>query len=149
MDIFDRIDALREQRNAVILPITTKNPMFKTWRISLVTLFNLPSARDTDADVILFCGVHFMAETAKILNQTEWFTVPDMKAGCSLADSAPAKRIANWKEAHPDHVLVSYVNCTAGVEKPSAILSARRPMPFESLKASPWTKAFSFAQIRI
>ena len=80
------------------------------------------AARDTDADVIVFCGVHFMAETAKILNPDRVVLIPDMKAGCSLADAAPAKRVAKWKADHPGSVLVSYVNCSAGVKAVSDII---------------------------
>ena len=123
MDIFDEIDALREKRNAVILAHYYQEPDVQDLADFIGDSLQLAkAARDTDADVILFCGVHFMAETAKILNPDRIVLIPDMKAGCSLDDSAPAKRIANWKEEHPDHVLVSYVNCTAGVKAVSDII---------------------------
>jgi quinolinate synthase len=80
------------------------------------------AARDTTADVILFCGVHFMAETAKILNPDRIVIVPDMSAGCSLADSCPADELAAYKAAHPDHLVVSYINCTAGTKALSDII---------------------------
>jgi quinolinate synthase len=66
--------------------------------------------------VILFCGVHFMAETAKIVNPTKTVLLPDLEAGCSLADSCDAKALARWKTEHPDVVIVAYINCTAAVK---------------------------------
>jgi quinolinate synthase len=79
-------------------------------------------ARDTEADVIVFCGVHFMAETAKILNPERIVLLPDLEAGCSLADSAPGDKVAAWKAANPGSVLISYVNCTAEVKALSDII---------------------------
>ncbi len=70
-------------------------------------------AAKTDADMIVFAGVHFMAETAKMLSPNKKVLLPDLKAGCSLADSAPAHLFKKFKDAHPNHVVVSYVNCTA------------------------------------
>ena len=70
-------------------------------------------AKDTkDAEVILFCGVHFMAETAKILNPERTVLLPDVEAGCSLADACPADKLAAWRAEHPDHVVVTYINST-------------------------------------
>src|ERR1700739_1769754 len=74
------------------------------------------AARATKADVICFAGVHFMAETAKILNPERIVVVPDMDAGCSLADGCPAEKFAQWRHANPDAVAVSYINCTAEVK---------------------------------
>src|SRR5690606_39028967 len=76
-------------------------------------------ARDTDADVILFAGVHFMAETAKILNPDRIVVVPDLDAGCSLADGCPGERFAAWRARHPDAVAISYINCSAEVKAQS------------------------------
>lgn len=73
-------------------------------------------AQQTTADVIVFCGVHFMAETAKILNPNKLVLLPDMKAGCSLADSAPAHTFRAFREQHPNHFVISYINCTAEVK---------------------------------
>jgi quinolinate synthase len=123
MDIFDEIDALREKRNAVILAHYYQDPDIQDLADFIGDSLQLAkAARDTDADVILFCGVHFMAETAKILNPERIVLIPDLTAGCSLAEAAPASRISTWKDAHPDHVLVSYVNCTAGVKAVSDII---------------------------
>lgn len=117
VDIFDEIDALRKQRNAIILAHYYQDPDIQDIADYIGDSLQLAKmARDTDADVIVFAGVHFMAETAKILNPTRTVLVPDMKAGCSLADAAPAKRIAKWKAEHPGAQLVSYINCTAAVK---------------------------------
>ena len=90
-DIFDEIDALREQRNAVILAHYYQDPDIQDLADFIGDSLQLAeAARDTDADVIVFCGVHFMGETAKILNPERIVVVPDMEAGCSLADAAPA-----------------------------------------------------------
>jgi quinolinate synthase len=123
MDIFDEIDELREKRNAVILAHYYQDPDIQDLADFIGDSLQLAkAARDTKADVILFCGVHFMAETAKILNPQRIVLIPDMKAGCSLAEGAPANRVAKWKADHPNSVLVSYVNCTAGVKAVSDII---------------------------
>src|SRR5690606_16151730 len=79
-------------------------------------------ARKTSADVILFAGVHFMAETAKILNPERTVLVPDMKAGCSLADGAPVERFRAWKAKHPGAFVISYINCSAAVKAESDLI---------------------------
>ena len=76
----------------------------------------------TDADVILFCGVHFMCETAKILNPDKRVILPDKNAGCSLADSAPPQKFKAWVDAHPDHTVITYINCSAEVKAVSDII---------------------------
>ena len=79
-------------------------------------------ATSTSADMIVFCGVHFMGETAKILSPQKKVVIPDFNAGCSLADSAPAKEFAEFKAQHPDHVVVSYINCSAEIKALSDII---------------------------
>ena len=79
-------------------------------------------AAATDADVIVFCGVHFMAETAKILNPSKTVLLPDLEAGCSLADDCPADRFAAFRAQHPDHIAVSYINCSAAVKAESDLI---------------------------
>ncbi|MFX5756523.1 quinolinate synthase NadA, partial [Acinetobacter baumannii] len=79
-------------------------------------------AAQTDADMIVFAGVHFMAETAKILNPSKKVLLPDLKAGCSLADSAPAPLFKRFKEQHPDHLVISYINCSAEIKALSDII---------------------------
>ena len=123
MDIFDEIDALRESRNAVILAHYYQDPDIQDLADFIGDSLQLArEARDTDADVIVFCGVHFMAETAKILNPERIVLLPDLEAGCSLADAAPGDKVAAWKAAHPGSVLISYVNCTAEVKALSDII---------------------------
>ena len=123
MDIFDEIDALREQRNAVILAHYYQEPDIQDLADFIGDSLQLArEARDTEADVIVFCGVHFMAETAKILNPERVVLLPDLEAGCSLADSAPGDKVAAWKAANPGSVLISYVNCTAEVKALSDII---------------------------
>jgi quinolinate synthase len=73
-------------------------------------------AAKTSADMIVFAGVHFMAETAKILNPTKKVVIPDLKAGCSLSESCPPPLFKKFKEQHPDHVVISYINCSAGIK---------------------------------
>ena len=79
-------------------------------------------AKETDADIILFCGVHFMAETAKIVNPSKKVLLPDLDAGCSLAESCDAAELAAYKERHPGIYVVSYINCTAAVKALSDVI---------------------------
>ena len=79
-------------------------------------------AAETDADVIVFCGVHFMAETAKILNPAKKVLLPDLNAGCSLSDSCPAEKLAAYKDENPDLYIVAYVNCSAAVKALSDVI---------------------------
>ena len=79
-------------------------------------------AEKTTADLIVFAGVHFMAETAKILNPGKKVVLPDLKAGCSLADSAPGYLFRAFREKHPDHLVISYINCSAEVKALSDII---------------------------
>lgn len=121
--LLDAIDALRRERKAVILAHYYQEPAIQDLADFIGDSLQLArAARDTDAEVILFCGVHFMAETAKILNPDRVVLVPDMKAGCSLADSCPADQLAAYKAAHPDHLVVSYINCTAATKALSDVI---------------------------
>ncbi len=79
-------------------------------------------AKTTNADVIVFCGVHFMAETAKILNPEKTVVIPDLEAGCSLSDSCPPDKFAAFLKKHPDHIAVTYINCSAEVKALSDII---------------------------
>jgi quinolinate synthase len=123
LDLLEEIDALRRSRKAVILAHYYQEPDIQDLADHIGDSLQLAkAARDTDAEVILFCGVHFMAETALILNPERVVLIPDLTAGCSLADAAPAHRIAAWKAAHPGAALVSYINCSAGVKALSDII---------------------------
>lgn len=114
LDLFEEIERLRAERNAVILAHYYQDGDIQDLADFIGDSLQLAqAARDTKADVILFCGVHFMAETAKIVNPDRTVVIPDMDAGCSLADSCPADKLRRFKELHPGHVVVSYINCSA------------------------------------
>ncbi|MEQ8768638.1 MAG: quinolinate synthase NadA [Planctomycetota bacterium] len=123
LDLEAEILRLKKERNAVILAHYYQESEIQDLADFLGDSLALAqAAQKTQADVIVFCGVHFMAETAKILNPTRTVVVPDLEAGCSLADSCPAPDLAAWKQAHPDHLVVSYINCSAGVKALSDII---------------------------
>ena len=146
--MFDTIQELKEKHNAVILAHYYQEPEIQVMADFVGDSLELSrKAAGTDADVILFCGVHFMAETAKIVNPEKTVIIPDMDAGCSLADSAPAKPFKKWVDAHPDHVVVSYINCSAEVKALSDIIctSANAKKVVESI---PKDKKILFAPDR-
>jgi quinolinate synthase len=118
-----RIQALREQRRAVILAHYYQEPEIQDLADVIGDSLELSRrAAATDADVIVFCGVHFMAETAKILNPGRTVVLPDLAAGCSLADACPAEDFARFRALHPDHIVVSYINCSAAVKAQSDLI---------------------------
>lgn len=123
MDLFEEIETLKKKQNAIILAHYYQEPDIQDIADFIGDSLALSrKAAEVDADVILFAGVHFMAETAKILNPTKKVIVPDLDAGCSLADSCPADRFGEFVEKHSDHVVVSYINCTAGVKALSDVI---------------------------
>src|SRR5215471_10917567 len=112
-DLEDEIERLKKARNAVLLAHYYQESDIQDVADFLGDSLQLAqAAAKTQADVICFAGVHFMAETAKILNPARTVVVPDMAAGCSLADGCPADRFAAWKSKHPGSVVVSYINCS-------------------------------------
>jgi quinolinate synthase len=114
---------LKSEKNAVILGHYYITPELQDISDFLGDSLALAQqAQATTADIILFVGVHFMAETAKILNPGKKVIVPDMKAGCSLADSTPGEAFARFVKQHPDHVVVSYINCSAEVKALSDVI---------------------------
>ena len=122
-DIFSRLEKLKNERNAVILAHYYQNPDIQDVADFMGDSLALAQyAVKTDADVILFCGVHFMCETAKILNPDKKVILPDKNAGCSLADSAPPQKFKAWVDSHPDHTVITYINCSAGVKAESDII---------------------------
>ncbi|MDX1978524.1 MAG: quinolinate synthase NadA [Pseudanabaenaceae cyanobacterium bins.68] len=122
-DLFAAIAALKQEMNAVILAHYYQDPDIQDIADYIGDSLGLSrQAASTDADVILFAGVHFMAETAKILNPDKLVLLPDLEAGCSLADSCPPDRFAQFKAAHPDHLVISYINCTAEIKALSDII---------------------------
>ncbi len=122
-DLFGAIDALKRELNAVILAHYYQDPDIQDVADYLGDSLGLAQqAVGTQADVIVFAGVHFMAETAKILNPDKLVLLPDLNAGCSLADSCPPDAFAKFKAAHPDHLVVSYINCSAEIKAMSDII---------------------------
>jgi quinolinate synthase len=123
LDLFGAIEALKREMNAVILAHYYQDPDIQDIADYIGDSLGLSrQAAATDAEVIVFAGVHFMAETAKILNPDKLVLLPDLDAGCSLADSCPADAFAQFKAAHPNHIVVSYVNCTAEIKALSDII---------------------------
>lgn len=114
LDLFEEIQKLKKEKNAIILAHYYQDPDIQDIADYIGDSLGLSQkAAETDADLIVFAGVHFMAETAKMLNPGKKVILPDLKAGCSLADSCPAPIFRKFKERHPKHVVVSYINCTA------------------------------------
>ena len=117
------INRLRQERNAVILAHYYQEPEIQDIADFVGDSLELSrQAASTDADVIVFCGVHFMAETAKILSPEKTVVLPDLDAGCSLADDCPAEDFAAFRAEHPNHFVVSYINCTAAVKAQSDLI---------------------------
>lgn len=122
-DLLGAIERLKKERNAVILAHYYQEPDIQDVADFIGDSLQLArAAQGSTADVILFCGVHFMAETAKILNPTRTVLIPDMQAGCSLADACPAPMLARMKAKHPDHKVISYINCSAAVKAISDVI---------------------------
>jgi quinolinate synthase len=121
--IQEEILALKKERNAVILvhnyQIDAIQRVGDYVGDSLGLAYN---AAETDADVIVFCGVHFMAETAKIVNPAKTVLLPELEAGCSLSDSCPAEKLAAYRAANPDLYVVAYINCSAAVKALSDVI---------------------------
>ncbi|WP_114790284.1 quinolinate synthase NadA [Niabella yanshanensis] len=123
LDLFEEINKLKKEKNAVILAHYYQEPDIQDIADYIGDSLGLAQeAEKTDADMIVFAGVHFMAETAKILNPTKKVVIPDFKAGCSLSDSCPPPLFQKFKEQHPDHVVVSYINCSAGIKALSDVI---------------------------
>jgi quinolinate synthase len=122
-DLLAEIQRLKEERNAVILAHYYQKPELQDLADFVGDSLDLSrKAAATDADVIAFCGVRFMAETAKILSPEKIVILPDMDAGCSLEDSCPPDQFAAFRAAHPDHIALTYINCSAAVKAQSDII---------------------------
>ncbi|MDR3713459.1 MAG: quinolinate synthase NadA [Puia sp.] len=123
LDLFREIEALKQKKNAIVLAHYYQEADIQDVADYIGDSLGLAQeAEKTQADIIVFAGVHFMAETAKILNPGKKVLLPDLKAGCSLADSAPADLFRAFKEKHPDHVVISYINCSAEIKALSDII---------------------------
>ncbi len=117
LDLVSAIETLKREKNAVLLAHYYQEPAIQDLADYIGDSLGLArTAAETDADIIVFAGVHFMAETAKILNPSKTVVLPDLNAGCSLADSCPADEFADFKRRHPDHIVISYINCTAATK---------------------------------
>jgi quinolinate synthase len=122
-DLLAEINRLRKERNAVILAHYYQKPQIQDIADFVGDSLELSrKAAETDADVIAFCGVKFMADTAKILSPEKIVVLPDMDAGCSLEDSCPPEKFKAFREAHPDHIALTYINCSTEVKALSDII---------------------------
>ncbi|GAB4446797.1 MAG: quinolinate synthase NadA [Bacteroidia bacterium] len=123
IDLVEEILKLKKQKNAVILAHYYQMGEIQDIADFIGDSLQLAQqAQNTNADIILFAGVHFMAETAKILNPDKKVVIPDLNAGCSLADSCPADKFKEFIEQHPGHIVISYINCTAETKALSDII---------------------------
>lgn len=123
LDLFAEIEKLKREKNAVLLAHYYQEPDIQDVADYIGDSLGLAQqAEKTNADMIVFAGVHFMAETAKILNPGKKVVIPDFKAGCSLSDSCPPPLFKKFKEQHPDHLVVSYINCSAGIKALSDVI---------------------------
>ncbi|MDR1006023.1 MAG: quinolinate synthase NadA [Bacteroidales bacterium] len=122
-DIINEINRLKKEKNAVLLAHYYQIAEIQDIADFVGDSLNLSqAAQQTDADIILFCGVHFMGETAKILNPKKKVLIPDMQAGCSLADSCKYDDFKQFKDKHNDHLVISYINCSAQIKTLSDII---------------------------
>jgi quinolinate synthase len=138
LDLFKEIERLKKEKNAVLLAHYYQDADIQDVADFIGDSLGLAQeAARTKADMIVFAGVHFMAETAKILNPDKKVLLPDLNAGCSLADSAPAPLFRAFKDRYPDHLVISYINCTAEIKALSDIIctSSNAQKIIESLPA--------------
>lgn len=123
LDLKEKILKLKKQLNAVLLAHYYQESEIQDIADFVGDSLELARrAKSTDADVIVFAGVHFMAETAKILNPNKLVLIPDLEASCSLAEGCPADEFKKFREAHPEHIAITYINCTAEVKALSDII---------------------------
>jgi quinolinate synthase len=123
MNFAEEIEKLKKEKNAVILSHYYQYPEIQDIADYVGDSLGLSKqAADTNADMIVFAGVHFMAETAKIINPSKTVVLPDLNAGCSLSDSCPSENLQDLKDKYPNHIVVSYINCSADVKAISDII---------------------------
>jgi quinolinate synthase len=138
LDLFAEIEKLKKEKNAIVLAHYYQEPDIQDVADYIGDSLGLAQkAEATHADMIVFAGVHFMAETAKILNPSKKVVIPDLLAGCSLSDSCPPPLFEQFKKQHPDHIVISYINCSAGIKALSDIIctSSNAQKIVESLPA--------------
>ena len=123
LDLFEEINKLKKKKNAIVLAHYYQDSDIQDIADYIGDSLGLAQmAKKTDADIIVFAGVHFMAETAKILNPSKKVLLPDLNAGCSLSDSAPPDLFKLFKEKYSDHIVITYINCSAGIKALSDII---------------------------
>ncbi len=123
LELFSEIEKIKKEKNAIVLAHYYQEPDIQDVADFIGDSLGLAQkAQSTDADIIVFAGVHFMAETAKILNPHKKVLLPDLKAGCSLSDSAPPALFKKFKDKYPDHIVITYINCSAGMKALSDII---------------------------
>lgn len=138
LDLFSEIEKLKKEKNAILIAHYYQEPDIQDVADFIGDSLGLSQkAASTDAEVIVFAGVHFMAETAKILNPHKKVVLPDLNAGCSLASSAPPDLFRAFKQKHPDHLVITYINCSAEIKALSDIIctSSNAQKIIESLPA--------------
>ncbi|GAC1416449.1 MAG: quinolinate synthase NadA [Flavisolibacter sp.] len=123
LDLFSEIERLKKKKNALVLAHLYQEPDIQDIADYTGDSLGLAQkASQTKADMIVFAGVHFMAETAKILNPSKKVVIPDLKAGCSLSESCPPSLFKKFKEQNPDHIVISYINCSADIKALSDVI---------------------------
>ena len=123
MSLEEKIKRLKKEKNAIILAHYYQRPEIQEIADYVGDSLGLSQkAAETNANIIVFAGVHFMAETAKILNPTKTVVLPDLEAGCSLADSCPPESFSKFVKAHPNHIVITYINCSAEIKALSDIV---------------------------
>lgn len=123
LDLFDEIARMKKEKNAVLLAHYYQEPDIQDVADFIGDSLGLArEAARTDAEIIVFAGVHFMAETAKILNPAKKVILPDLHAGCSLADSCPPDEFAAFRARYPNHIVISYINCSAAIKAQTDII---------------------------
>lgn len=138
LDLFAGIEQLKKEKNAIVLAHYYQEPDIQDVADYIGDSLGLAQqAEKTAADIIVFAGVHFMAEIAKILNPTKKVLLPDLNAGCSLSDSAPPALFKRFRDKYPDHLVITYINCSAGMKALSDIIctSSNAEKIIESLPA--------------
>ncbi len=138
LDLVEEIKRLKEEKKAVLLAHYYQESEIQDIADYIGDSLGLAeAAAKTDAEIIVFAGVHFMAETAKILNPNKKVLLPDLNAGCSLSDSCPPDVFAEFKKRHPEHIVITYINCSAGMKALSDIIctSSNAQQIVESLPA--------------
>lgn len=147
--MLEKIKNLKQKHNVVVLAHYYQEPEIQDMADFVGDSLELSrKAASTNAEVILFCGVHFMAETAKIVNPNKKVIIPDIDAGCSLADSAPADEFRAWLKNYPNHVVISYINCSAEVKAMSDIICTSANAK-KVIKSVPKNKKIVFAPDRL